>query len=248
MSSFLNINEDISLLFNKFINFKKLSLLGMFSIEITKELKNNVSYNYYISNGYYESFSISIEKLFKSVRRIYPLINSLYYNNNFFLFVNIEDGLNDSKYMAKIFLILLGSIDIYCTYDWGYGSLTNFGRIFTHFYLEDKEHFPEIPSVTIFLKIFEKQHYIIPDTQRVGALSIGLVDYRSSGCIDYPVPGNTSVEYTYFLFKILLLQIIYTNKKKVFMKNMEGLVINEKIAIKKSKWLAKITYRFDKIK
>jgi hypothetical protein len=120
--SFLKINpvsykQKTSFLLNKLISFKKLSLRGMFNIEVTKKLSNNVSYNYYLSSGYSENFSISIEKVFKSIRRIYPLINSLYYNGNFFLFVNIEDDIYDSKYMAKIFFVLLGSIDIYCTYD-----------------------------------------------------------------------------------------------------------------------------------
>jgi|GEM_PF-6945854 len=113
----LNSKEKVSLLLNKFINFKKLNLLGMFNIEVTKKVSNNVSYNYYLSRGYHENFSISIEKVFKSIRRLYPLINSLYYNGNFFLFINIEDNLYDSKYIAKIFFILLGSIDVYCTYD-----------------------------------------------------------------------------------------------------------------------------------
>lgn|GEM_PF-5213077 len=121
--------------------------------------------------------------------------------------------------------------------------MTNFGRIFTHFYLEDKEHFPEIPSVAIFLKIFEKQHYVIPDTQRVGALSIGLSDYRSSGSIDYPIPGNTSIEYTYFLFKIMLLQMLRTNRKMHFMRNTHESISDEKVTFKKLKWLSKISHR-----
>jgi hypothetical protein len=41
----------------------------------------------------------------------------------------------------------------------------------------------------------------------------------------------------------MLLQMLRTNKKMHFMRNTEESILDEKITLKKLKWLAKIAYR-----
>jgi hypothetical protein len=57
--------------------------------------------------------------------------------------------------------------------------------------------------------MLEKEHYIVPEAQRVGALSLGPVDYETSGCIDYPMPMNATLDYSYFFLKFVM--VSFTN-------------------------------------
>jgi hypothetical protein len=67
--------------------------------------------------------------------------------------------------------------------------------------------------------MFEKQHYIVPEVQRVGSLSIGASDYESSGCIDYPIPINSTLDYSYFFVKFFILLLNNNTSKKKFTKS-----------------------------
>jgi predicted YcjX-like family ATPase len=42
------------------------------------------------------------------------------------------------------------------------------------------------------------------EVKKSGTLSLGLVDYDNSWYVDYPIPSNTSTEYSYFFFKLLV--------------------------------------------
>ena len=58
----------------------------------------------------------------------------------------------------------------------------------------------------------------ITEVKNSGALSLGLVDYESSNSIDYPIPSNSSLEYSYFFSRLLSKIIINTNKTSIFNK------------------------------
>jgi hypothetical protein len=136
---------------------------------------------------------------------------------NLFLFINVDkDG---GRFLTRFIYSIIKKIKIYCSYDWGFGSLTNFNRIFYKYYLDDKEHFYHVPTIAIFLRILEKQHYIIPEAQRIGALSIGPSDYELSGSIDYPIPMNTSLDYNYFFLKFFILLLNDNINSISFIKN-----------------------------
>lgn len=61
------------------------------------------------------------------------------------------------------------------------------------------------------MRILDKEHYIVPETQKIGALTIGPANYESSNSIDYPLPSNISIEYTYFFLKIFLKFLNYSS-------------------------------------
>jgi len=70
--------------------------------------------------------------------------------------------------------------------------------------LENKEHLRNLPTIVILLRVLDKQHYIIPETRRIGCLSLGPLNYDISESIDYPIPMNISLDYNYFFIKFVL--------------------------------------------
>jgi hypothetical protein len=201
----------------KFKYFKKLSILGIFKTFDQKINKNNLYYNYYLS--YYSDtiYSTSTVYLIKYIYKIYPLVSLLFLKENLFLFVNVDQG--GGRFLTKFIYSLIKKIKIFCSYDWGFGSLTNFNRIFYKFFLGDTKHFYHVPTIVIFLRMLEKEHYIVPEAQRVGALSLGPSDYGISGCIDYPVPMNATLDYSYFFLKFFILSFNNNINSINFIKN-----------------------------
>ena len=87
-----------------------------------------------------------------------------------------------------------------------------------------------------------KQHYILTEVQNSGALSLGLIDYENSGSIDYPIPANTSLEYSYFFFRLLLKIITNSKKTHTFVNNQYG--FQKKNKIKRVKFLTKVLKKY----
>jgi hypothetical protein len=183
----------------KFLLFKKLSLLGLFRVNISDE---NGFYNLHLSYVEKRICSVSLRTILGCIKKIYPLINFLLLKESLFLFINIDK--NNDGFLTKIFYSLVKKIRAYCIYDWGYGILTNYTRVYYEFFLEKKgELLHKLPDIVFLLRILEKQHYIMTEVQNAGTLSLGLVDYENSLHIDYPIPSNTSSEYSYFFFRLL---------------------------------------------
>lgn len=226
----------------KFLLYKKLSILGLFRNTQTKFISENINYNMYLAYKEKNINSISINSLFKSIKKIYPLISLLLLKESIFLFVSVDK--NDNSFLTKIFYSLIKKLKIYCIYDWGFGLLTNFTRTYYKLFLENKEHLHKLPDIIFFLRIVEKQHYLITEAKNSGALSLGLVDYESSNSIDYPIPSNSSLEYSYFFSRLISKIIININKDSIFTKSYLNVDILKHKKIKRLKfWIQKVKYR-----
>ena len=202
----------------KFLLFKKLSLLGLFRTKNSVISGENGFYNIYLSYFEKNTSSISLIGLLNCINKLYPLISLLLLKESLFLFINIDN--NCSSFLTKIFYSLLKKIKAYCIYDWGFGLLTNFSKTYYEFFLEKQAQLHKLPDIIFLLRVLEKQHYIMTEVQNAGTLSLGLVDYENSSSVDYPIPSNTSSEYSYFFFK-LLVKFITNSKfstKKSFLK------------------------------
>lgn len=217
----------------KFLLFKKLSLLGLFRTKNSGVFGENGFYNIYISYFEKNTSSISLVAVFNCINKLYPLISLLLSKESLFLFINIDN--NCSSFLTKIFYSLLKKIKSYCIYDWGFGLLTNFSKTYYEFFLEKQAQLHKLPDIIFLLRVLEKQHYIMTEVQNVGTLSLGLVDYENSSSIDYPIPSNTSSEYSYFFFKLLVKFI--TNLK---FNTEKHLVKDSKKKIKRLKFYNKI--------
>jgi hypothetical protein len=191
--------------------FKKLSLLGLFRTKNLEISGENGFCNIYFSYFENKRSSISIIGLRNCIIKLYPLINLILVKESLFLFINV-DG-NRSSFLTKIFYSLLKKINAYCIYDWGFGLLTNFSKKYYEFFLEKQAQLHKLPDIVFLLRVLEKQHCIMTEIQNAGALSLGLVDYENSSSVDYPIPSNTSTEYSYFFFK--LLTKVITNSKVI---------------------------------
>jgi hypothetical protein len=185
----------------KFLLFKKLSIIGLFKIKNLEIFSENSAYNTHVSYFDKKICSISMGVIFDCMNKLYPLINLLLLKKSVFLFINIDK--NQNGFLTKIFYSLLKKIRAYCVYDWGYGLLTNYTRTYYEFFLEKKEELYKFPDIIFLLRILEKQQYVMTEVTSAGTLSLGLVDYGNSAHIDYPIPSNTSSEYSYFFFKLL---------------------------------------------
>jgi hypothetical protein len=207
-----------------FKHFKKLNGLGIFKSNTIKTSKENLYYNYYLS--YYSTdtiYSISMIYLLKCIYKIYPLIDLLLLKENRFLFINIDN--EGGSGLTKFIYSIITKVKAYCTYDWGFGSLTNFYRIHLLFFLQSKKHLQNLPTIIILLRILDKQHYVIPETQRIGSLSLGPLNYEVSECIDYPIPMNVSLDYNYFFIKFILLLIHQNMSNSNFVRSYNKVLI-----------------------
>lgn len=187
---------------NKFLIFKKLSILGLFYNKSTSLIDNSNYYNKYILYKESNISYLSMNFLIKNIQKLYNIIYLLLLKHNTFLFISLDNY--DSSFLVKIAYSLIKKIKVYCIFDWGFGLLTNFSRVYYQLLLEQREYLYKIPEVIFFLRILEKPHYYKVEFQNVSSLSIGIIDYRNSGFLDYPIPSNDSLEYSYFFFRILI--------------------------------------------
>jgi hypothetical protein len=218
----------------KFLLFKKLSLLGLFRMKISGK---NGFYNLHLSYAQKRICSLSLGTMFGCIKKLYPLINLFLLKESLFLFINIDK--NNDGFLTKIFYSLVKKIRAYCIYDWGYGILTNYTRVYYEFFLEKKDKLLyKLPDIVFLLRILEKQHYIMTEVQNAGTLSLGLVDYENSLHMDYPIPSNTSLEYSYFFFRLLtkLIKNSTTMAEQDFYEE-------PKQKIKRLKFLANVLFR-----
>ena len=126
------------------------------------------------------------------------LVPLLLVNPNTYLFINVDK--NNDSFLTKVVYSIISVVSVYCIYDWGFGILSNFGRIYFRDFLEGTEHNYLVPTVVFFLRMLERQLYLVTEAKHVGALGLGPAEYESSGCIDYPIPVSTSLCYSYFFF------------------------------------------------
>jgi hypothetical protein len=196
----------------KFLLFKKLSILGLFRIKNSETFGENGFYYAHLSHFEKKVCHLEVEGLLRCIAKLYPLINLLLLKESLFLFINIDK--NSNGFLTKVFYSLVKKIRAYCIYDWGYGILTNYIKAYYEFSLENKAKLHKFPDIIFLLRILEKQHYIMTEVQNAGTLCLGLVDYENSSYIDYPIPSNTSSEYSYFFFR-LLIKLIKTSPTMV---------------------------------
>jgi hypothetical protein len=191
---------------------------------------NNGFYNLHLSYVEKRMCSLSFVTMLHYIKKLYPLIS-------LFLFINIDKNIDG--FLTKIFYSLVKKIRAYCIYDWGYGILTNYKRVYYEFFLEKKGRLLyRLPDIIFLLRILEKQHYIMTEVQNGGTLSLGLVDYENSLHMDYPIPSNTSSEYSYFFFRLLAKLI----KDSTIMVEQD-FYEKPKQKIKRLKFLASILYQ-----
>jgi hypothetical protein len=166
------------------------------------------SYDIYLSCYNYLAYEVNISKFNKMLRLIYHVLNKLIISQNLFSFISLTAN---SSFFYETMLSTFKKLKIYFIYDWGFGILTNDLRIYTNHYNEKKHCLANLPDTSFVLAPANKQRLIATELKRRCILSIGPANHHKPTYIDYPIPSNISLSYSYFFFrffiKILLIHI-----------------------------------------
>jgi hypothetical protein len=235
------VRNLINLKPNWFLTHKRLLLLGFFQLE--KYLKyDNPLYNSMLVFHSKVTYFINPLIFIRVMKKIYPLIANIVLNSGIFFFFSLgETGL---VFFNKFFTLLKKSkVDV--VFDWGFGVLTNRVRMYFNCFLEGKFSFEEFPEIAFLLSILGRQKVITTELRRGNILSIGLVEYGDSGCVDYPLAAKASSEYVYILFRLMATIIVKEQKElRFYNSTMVDKKLKKRKNTNKLKKFKKLTSKF----
>lgn len=121
-----------------------------------------------------------------------------------FLLVSLD---RDYFFCNTVYKYLQEKIYSYFIYDWIFGALSNFKRIYTT-YIERPElaHFPERPEVALILQTGEWTSEILNELNTRFVFTLGLSDLKHITYIDFPLPLMQSFEAAFFSLRLLLIK------------------------------------------
>ena len=182
--------------------FKSLISLGFFKHKADKfelvEHKNHLALKY-------KNFGIySFQILSFGLHQILPLIFSVVFLKNCFLFIDLKK--TNMLFLNTLYNIISSTFS-FIIYDWAYGIITNFFSIELLNYTYKTVN---LPTLSFLLNVSNQQFMVCKELTKKKLLSIGLVSIEEPIFVDYPIFIKNLSEYNSFFLQ-LVLKIINSN-------------------------------------
>lgn len=176
--------------------FRSLLSLGFFKNKVSKfEL---VGYNNYLALYYKNNDIYNFQILSLGLHYIAPLIFSIFYFKNCFLFIDLKK--TNLFFLNRLFKIFNTTFS-FIIYDWAYGIITNFFSIELVRYTYKSVY---LPTLVFLLELLDQQRMICIELTKKKLLSVGLVSIGQPIFVDYPIFIKNTSEYSSFFLQLVL--------------------------------------------
>lgn len=182
--------------------FKALFSLGFFTNRVLKS--ELIGYNNYLSLRYKNNEIYTFQVLAFGLHYIVPLVSSVFYLKNCFLFIDLKK--TNLFFLNKLFNFFNFTYS-FIIYDWAYGIITNF---FSIELLKYTYRSINLPTLVFLLELLDQQRMISIELSKKKLLSIGLVSIEDPIYVDYPIFIKSLSEYNIFFLQ-LILKLINSN-------------------------------------
>lgn len=179
--------------------YKKLNYLNLgfnLSFNLNKNKFWVSKYKKYIAFSNVTFSVMSGFYFFGNFKKFSKILNSFLKLKSLFIFVSLN---KDMFTMTGVYKFIQKSIYTYFVYDWIFGAVSNYRRIFETYSLRQKSLIKNIPEIGVLLETKGWTHIIINELKARNAFSIGFINPVTVKHLDFPLPLTDKFESSFFL-------------------------------------------------
>ena len=146
---------------------------------------------------------------FYTIQNFFKLNNffcRFFFNTSLFLFVSLS---KNYFRVTRIYKFLQKKLYNYFVYDWIFGAVSNFKRIFKIYELRELKHFNRIPDISILIQTGGWTGIIINELKCRYVFCLGVVDPIFIKHLDYPIALPSSFESGFIIIDYFLRQFYF---------------------------------------
>lgn len=191
-------------LYSKYNYFLLSTSLNRFCQELTKTKNWNARYKKYISPYFFKGL-VGIDYLssISFFKNLDLYLTFFFKTLTLFFFISISKCYS---FMMVNFEYIQSKVYSYFVYDWIFGIMANFRRIFSTYDLRSHATYLVQPQVALLVQTDRWTYNILQDLRANFVFTFGVIDLTNVVNMDFPLPLADTLESSFFVLRYFTLQ------------------------------------------